>query len=285
MTNQLVVADKNSMIEQVIIKGDLLALKPEERVAYYNAVCQSIGLNPLTQPFQYITLNGRLTLYARKDCTDQLRELNGVSITKLETQVVNEIYMVTAYGVDKTGRTDSSIGAVNIGGVKGDNLANAFMKAETKAKRRLTLSICGLGMLDETEAETIPGAAYPEQTTRVESVTVSVPDPVQAEPTPTPWPGDYGLTIPDMPLEMANGEKDHAQKPYAEIDTDKLLFMADTMATMIKTGKKPRGAKLTDEEVQDYYRKIAAAKAIVISRQQQPHPSRRGSYAGRKDNR
>src|SRR5690606_24912460 len=37
-------------------------------------------------------------------------------------------------------------------------LANAYMKAETKAKRRVTLSICGLGWLDETETETIPDA-------------------------------------------------------------------------------------------------------------------------------
>jgi len=33
------------------------------------------------------------------------------------------------------------------------------MRAETKAKRRVTLSICGLGMLDETEVDSIPGAA------------------------------------------------------------------------------------------------------------------------------
>jgi hypothetical protein len=32
------------------------------------------------------------------------------------------------------------------------------MKATTKAKRRATLSICGLGWLDETEVETIPHA-------------------------------------------------------------------------------------------------------------------------------
>jgi hypothetical protein len=38
-------------------------------------------------------------------------------------------------------------------------MANALMKAETKAKRRVTLSICGLGMLDESEVESIPGAA------------------------------------------------------------------------------------------------------------------------------
>ena len=32
------------------------------------------------------------------------------------------------------------------------------MKAKTKAKRRVTLSICGLGILDESEADTMPGA-------------------------------------------------------------------------------------------------------------------------------
>jgi hypothetical protein len=38
-----------------------------------------------------------------------------------------------------------------------------MMKAVTKAKRRVTLSICGLGMLDETEVDSVPGATpYPE---------------------------------------------------------------------------------------------------------------------------
>jgi hypothetical protein len=32
------------------------------------------------------------------------------------------------------------------------------MKAETKAKRRVTLSICGLGFLDESELESVRGA-------------------------------------------------------------------------------------------------------------------------------
>jgi hypothetical protein len=39
-----------------------------------------------------------------------------------------------------------------------EELANAFMKAETKAKRRVTLSICGLGFLDESEIESIAEA-------------------------------------------------------------------------------------------------------------------------------
>jgi hypothetical protein len=44
---------------------------------------------------------------------------------------------------------------VNISGLKGDNYANALMKCVTKAKRRVTLSIVGLGMLDESELDTI----------------------------------------------------------------------------------------------------------------------------------
>ena len=149
------VSDK---IESVLMQGDLSKLSANERVEYYRAVCQSVGLNPLTRPFDYITLNGKLTLYAKKDATDQLRANNQVSITKLEKETVNDIYLVTAYASGRNGRTDASTGAVNIAGLKGDALANALMKAETKAKRRVTLSICGMGLLDETEIETIPDA-------------------------------------------------------------------------------------------------------------------------------
>ena len=50
-------------------------------------------------------------------------------------------------------------GAVTIDGLKGDALANAIMKAATKAKRRAVLALLGLNMLDESELETIPAKA------------------------------------------------------------------------------------------------------------------------------
>jgi len=53
---------------------------------------------------------------------------------------------------------------VALGTLKGDALANALMKCETKAKRRVTLSLAGLGWLDETELETIPGIRVGEPT-------------------------------------------------------------------------------------------------------------------------
>ena len=142
-------------IESVLVGGDLSKLTPEQRLSYYNRMCETLGLNPLTKPFAYLTLNGKLILYALKDATEQLRKLHGVSITELGSDQVGDVFVVTAKAQDRTGRTDAATGAVATGSLKGDALANALMKAETKAKRRVTLSICGLGMLDETEVETI----------------------------------------------------------------------------------------------------------------------------------
>lgn len=147
-----------ALMERVVVDGDLASLNPQQRVSYYMRVCESLGLNPLTKPFDYIRLNGKLTLYTRKDATDQLRKLNGVSITRVERELVNDVYVVTAYATTRDGREDSDVGAVSVKGLAGENLANAYMKAMTKAKRRVTLSICGLGMLDELEVETIPDA-------------------------------------------------------------------------------------------------------------------------------
>src|SRR6187431_1340240 len=155
MTTALVTSDVMEAIEQVLVNGDLARLTPAQRVSYYNRVCESLDLNPLTKPFDYISLNGKLVLYAKRDATEQLRSKRHVSVQIIARELVEDCYIVTARAVLPSGRQDESIGAVNIAGLKGENRANALMKAETKAKRRVTLSICGLGLLDETEVESV----------------------------------------------------------------------------------------------------------------------------------
>jgi len=147
------------VMEKVVIGGDLSELNAAQRAEYYTAVCRSLGLNPLTKPFEFLTLNGKLRLYALRDCADQLRRLHGISIYITNRERLGDIYIVTARAKDRTGREDESTGAVPLGNLKGDALANALMKSETKAKRRVTLSIAGLGWLDETELDTIQSAA------------------------------------------------------------------------------------------------------------------------------
>lgn len=148
-----------AIIERVVALGDLEQLKPIERATYYRHLCESMGLNPLTQPFQYVRLQGKLSLYARKDATDQLRQIHKVSIRILSRELdADGVYTVIARATSGDGREDEATGCVYIGGKKGEDLANAKMKAETKAKRRVTLSICGLGWLDETEVQDVRGA-------------------------------------------------------------------------------------------------------------------------------
>ena len=128
-------------------------------------MCQSVGLNPLTRPFEYISLQGKLVLYARRDAADQLRRIHGISVEIVERKVVGDILVVHVRAHDKSDRTDEDLGTVSVAGLKGEALANAMLKGITKAKRRVTLSICGLGMLDETETEPddIPPASTADQ--------------------------------------------------------------------------------------------------------------------------
>ena len=147
-----------SVIEQVVMQGDLSKLSPVQRVTYYNKVCDSMGMNPYTRPFDYISLNGKLTLYAKKDATEQLRQVKKISIISLEGKMVDDLYIVIAKASTQDGRIDQATGAVSIANLKGEQKANAIMKAETKAKRRVTLSIGGMGWTDESEIDSIPNA-------------------------------------------------------------------------------------------------------------------------------
>jgi hypothetical protein len=207
-------------------------------------VCDSVGLNPLTKPFEYISLSGRLVLYARKDATDQLRDKRKVNIIKLERERMDSIYTVTAYAQTADGRQDSSIGAVNIENLKGDALANAIMKAETKAKRRVTLSICGLGMLDETELETIP------------NVTIIEGDNGNGNGK-QPEPERPAVTIPEMSYETACTFKSSHGDYYKDLDA------ADLRGRMIGLKKILNDPKQSAARKEEALQKYAAITAIL----------------------
>jgi hypothetical protein len=158
-------------IEKVLIGGDLSPLSPEQRVEYMKAVCKSLGLNPLTGPFGYILFKetesapAKLALYAKKDAAEQLRKIHRVSVVpNTTTQTVDDDFATTRLSLrDGSGRTDTATGIVYLWKkynnqpyrLSGQRLGDAIMKSETKAKRRGTLSICGLGMLDEMDLESV----------------------------------------------------------------------------------------------------------------------------------
>lgn len=149
---------ETASIEALISTGDIGKMSPEQRIGYYKTLCEATGLNPVGQPFEYMTLQGKTVLYAKRQAAEQLRKLHNISIQIVSRTTENDVHSVVARATTPDGRSDESVGAVSVANLKGDALANALMKAETKAKRRVTLSLCGLGMLDESEIETIPNA-------------------------------------------------------------------------------------------------------------------------------
>jgi hypothetical protein len=149
--------------ERALVMNDLSGLSAAERLAYYKQTCESLELNPYTQPFGYMsTKDGRLILYAKKDCAEQLRMKHNVTVTILSKETIEGVYIVAIRASLPSGRSDEDIGATNVKGLFGDNLGNAMKKSITQAKRRVTLSICGLGMPDESEIDPSWAAPVPE---------------------------------------------------------------------------------------------------------------------------
>ncbi len=154
------------IISSLVINGDLSKLNPTQKVQVYNNLCERLGLDPLTQPFSLMTMQGKQVLYCNRSGATQLSNLHKVSHKVISRENLDGILVVTARAFTPDGRETESIGAVSIAGLKGNDLANAYMKAETKSKRRATLDLLGLGMTDETEIETINGA----QTSNLDSL-------------------------------------------------------------------------------------------------------------------
>lgn len=168
-TTQVVTREEinlDAMIEEATIAmqrasaagRDTKALSHDERVATLAALSKALGLNPLVNGVQFLSLSGREVLYVTKQATDQIAarlRLNRETIAGPEvrdfggTKLVFCQVRVTA----PDGRSEVATATLPLG-----DLVNAAMKVETKAKRRATLSIAGLGLLTEEEADTIPGA-------------------------------------------------------------------------------------------------------------------------------
>ena len=147
----------NEIISKIVMKGDISQLNDQQKLQYYNSMCERLGLDPLTQPFQLLNLQGKHVLYCTKGGAEQLNKLYKISHEIRKRESVDGIYLVEVRASQEDRFVDE-VGAVNVKNLSGDALVNGMLKAVTKAKRRATLSIMGLGMLDETEADTIPNA-------------------------------------------------------------------------------------------------------------------------------
>jgi len=157
-----IVSKESSQLEiasKIVLEGNIAGLSTEEKVKYVNNLCRQYGLNPHGAPFKIMRFrDGKESLYADRGGAAQIRTVKGVStkIVSAETDSLG-IRTVRVQAILPSGRTEDGTGSVSVAGLKGVALENAYMKAETKAKRRATLDLIGLGCPDESELDSIDG--------------------------------------------------------------------------------------------------------------------------------
>lgn len=144
------------IVHSLVLKGDLSAMSAEDRTTYYINLCRSLGLNPATQPFAVIRLQGRDVMYPTRGATDQLAAIHRVTRRLIEGPTVRDVFgtklaVAVCEATHPNGRVETATATLPFA-----DPAMVLMKVETKAKRRATLALLGLGMLDESEIESIP---------------------------------------------------------------------------------------------------------------------------------
>jgi len=208
-SNKLVLDPK--IQDSIVLRGDLSGLNEGQKRDYYLYRCRQVGLDPAAKPFDLLTLNGKQILYANAGATQQLCAIHKLSTQITHRERIDGIYVVSVRCTGADGRVSENQGAVDVSSLSGERLANALLKATTKAIRRAVLSHAGLGMLDETEVEAIPEAR------RDAIVVTEDPKAIEVEPIP-----DEGIVF------MVPGAKEAYDKfPNEEEWVDGFLQMVD----------------------------------------------------------
>lgn len=171
-----------AIVHATIASGDYSRLDDAQRGDVVLALCRATGLNPLTKPFDFLKLQGKLILYANRNAGDQLaaqhritrRIVRGPEIVDVGGK---KLVLCVCEASTPDGRTEHATATVDLADPCG--LANVYMKAETKAKRRAALAVTGLSILDESEARD----ATPRADAANDNAPEAKPDPALPAPT------------------------------------------------------------------------------------------------------
>jgi hypothetical protein len=155
--------------QQLVIQHDLSKLTPEEVAKYLADVSVFIGLDPGLNGLDTIWMKNEngpgqsLVVYARRGTAEILRNILRIEVQSLTNQMINGSIVFTAAGRKPDdngvvgGRNEIATGSKYITGLVGKALDDAIMTASTRALRRLTMQFTSLGILDESEVQSLVG--------------------------------------------------------------------------------------------------------------------------------
>jgi hypothetical protein len=160
----------------ILARGNIASLSEEDRTRYILALCEALSLDPRFKPIDLIPgQGGALVPYLNRGATDSLARREGIQrVTVVSPKVVDidgvKCVLCIARATDtRTLRYEERTATM----IMRDH-ANAYMRCETKAIRRATIAVLGIGMLDESELDGIRGADAIADTARAQALQAHV---------------------------------------------------------------------------------------------------------------
>lgn len=134
--------------------NDWSKLSEEDRLKAALALCRALDIPTPLNPFRFITMNGKVVLYAPNEAAQLIAESKGasVNITNKYLDKETNIYTVEVR-VSTATRTIDNMACLYVGGLTGQKRADAMMKAVTKASRRTIFAAFGLSVTDDDDIE------------------------------------------------------------------------------------------------------------------------------------
>jgi hypothetical protein len=181
-TEALVTMDNTPAISEYFRSGNVAQLNDKEKDIVLAKLCGRYGLDPILRPFDLLNLGGKAVFYMNASALNQLAAQKDLSRRITELKIDEEKMVakcVCEVSAPASGRTESATAWLSIGGYKrldpkapptrvlfeGEDLCNALMKVEAKAKRRATMAFFGTPDYDP-EARDTPAQVVIEQPTQ-----------------------------------------------------------------------------------------------------------------------
>lgn len=234
MSTALATIDMNAAgVREYFRSGNVAQLTQEEKDFVLSKLCERYGLDPILRPFDLISFQGSAKFYMTASATNQLANLKGLTreIIDLSIDEAKLLAKCTVVVRDPQGRSETANAFIAVSKflpptkdnpqmrkvmLEGEDLANALMKLETKAKRKATLSF--FGVMDAgadyedrpTATQIQPDVSRPQVMADVAEAQKVVASPTAPATAPAPMPTAEEILSPATP------EKKRGRPPKAQ---------------------------------------------------------------------
>lgn len=138
---------------RALMYNDWKGVGDADRMRHISNTCEVLKIPTPMNPFQFIEMKGKVVLYATSAAAQLIANANLIS-TKIKNRDFDDQTNILTILMEATmpnGRSVENFACMYLGGLTGENRANAMMKCITKASRRTIFAMVGLSALDEDD--------------------------------------------------------------------------------------------------------------------------------------